>query len=315
MKIPIHASFRGWMIAEYLCVLWPERPRRLIDDLFARGRIRGAGMPVSPRRVLGEIEDLELVGSLEGLPTIFQESAPGEEISPGIEILHEDEHLVAIAKPSGVPVIPDRSREGESCLGLLTRRELRARAEKPPEAMIRYRTVHRIDRLTSGLVLFARTPESERRLSAAFEGRRVRKEYLAIARGVVEPATLAVHCPVTPGRKGKMRAAVGPGGAAAGDAITDFEVIERFDGFTLVRARPLTGRTHQIRVHAWAAGHPLAVDPLYGAKGGKPLPEMRRLSLHAHRYELPEDWGAPRAFESPVPEDFARALDALRRRG
>ena len=318
MKIPIHESFRGSTIAEYLCVLWPERPRRVIDDLFARGRIRSGGMPSSPRRILENVSDLELVGTLDDLPTIFQKGGTDAGISPGIQILHEDERIAAISKPSGVPVIPDRSREGESCLGLLTRHELRSRAEKPPEAMIRYRTVHRIDRLTSGLVLFARTPESERRLSADFENRRVQKEYLAILRGVVEPAMFAVHCPVTPGRKGKMRAAVGagavgPGGSPAGDAITDFEVIERFDGFTFVRARPLTGRTHQIRVHAWAAGYPLAVDPLYGAKNGGPLPGMARLSLHARRYGLPEDWDDPRAFESPIPEDFASALEALRR--
>jgi len=318
VKIPIHERFRGWTIAEYLCVLWPERPRRIIDDLFARGRIRSGGMPSSPRRILEDVEDLELVGTLDELPTIFQEGGPGEGSSPGIRILHEDERLVVISKPSGVPVIPDRSREGESCLGLLTRLELRSRAEKPPESMIRYRTVHRIDRLTSGLVLFARTPEAERRLSAEFEGRRIRKEYLAILRGVVEPAAFAVHCPVIPGRKGKMRAAmgtgaVGPGGSPAGDAITDFEVLERFSEFTLVRARPLTGRTHQIRVHAWAAGLPLAVDPLYGAKNGRPPPGIGRLSLHAHRYGLPEDWDEPRTFESPIPEDFERALEALRR--
>src|SRR5262249_23641976 len=129
--------------------------------------------------------------------------------------------------------------------------------------------------------------------------------------GVVEPARFTVHCPVVPGRKGKMRAAPWPEGEPSRDALTEFDVVERFLAFTLVCARPVTGRTHQIRVHAWAAGHSLAVDPLYGRK--EKFEGVERLTLHALRYELPETWGEPRSFECPLAEDLKAAIDQNRR--
>jgi 23S rRNA-/tRNA-specific pseudouridylate synthase len=156
-------------------------------------------------------------------------------------------------------------------------------------------------------------------LSADLENRRVRKEYLALLEGVVLPAAFAVNCPVVPGRKGKMRAQPTGGRedwSREGDARTEFQVLERLGAFTLVRARPLTGRTHQIRVHAWVAGHPLAIDPVYGrSAGGDPrgkVPGIQRLTLHALRYELPGSWDEPRAFECPLPRDFQEALERLR---
>jgi 23S rRNA pseudouridine1911/1915/1917 synthase len=236
-----------------------------------------------------------------------------------IEILFEDPRIVVLSKPSGVPVVPDRSRGVESCLGFLVRRELRSRREKLPGEFCRPRTVHRIDRLTSGLVLFAKTAEDERQLGGAFETREVEKEYLALLGGVVEPARFTVNCPISTGRKGRMLASpLGAGGRTSGKAaLTRFDVLERFHDSTWVVARPRTGRTHQIRLHAWASGHPLAVDPLYAASSvgdGLGLPwAPDRLTLHAFRYTLPKRWGTPRVFECPLPADLERALDRLRR--
>ncbi|MBI4605181.1 MAG: RluA family pseudouridine synthase [Planctomycetes bacterium] len=308
MDLPLHPELGSWTVLDYLALLWPDVAQRAIQGLFAQGRIRSGERPVAAGRPVGELQDLVLVGSLDGVPRMYLGNPTAR---LGIEILHEDARLVAVTKPSGVPVVPDREKALGSVLGFLVRRELEARRAKSPADYVRCRIVHRIDRWTSGLVLVARTPEAERRLSADFEGRRVKKEYLAILRGVVAPARIAVSCPVVPGRKGKMRAELREG---AGGALTELDVLERFDGFTLVRARPLTGRTHQIRVHAWAAGHPLAVDPLYGARGeALPAPPaIERLTLHAHRCELPGDWEEPRAFECPPPADFQAALAALR---
>lgn len=235
--------------------------------------------------------------------------------TPELEILHEDARLCVVAKPSGLPVVPDREQRLPSVLGCLVRRELAARQDKKPQELVRWRIVHRIDRLTSGLVLVAKTPDVERRLGAAFEGREVKKEYRAILTGVVSPARITVHAPIVPGRKGRMRAEI-PGPAAGEwpqDAVTELEVLERFAAHTHVRARPETGRTHQIRVHAWAAGWPLAIDPLYGPRTPVPVPGLDRLSLHAYRYELPPDLGEPHAFECPLPADLELALANLRK--
>jgi 23S rRNA pseudouridine1911/1915/1917 synthase len=212
-------------------------------------------------------------------------------------------------------VVPDRSGGNGSCLEFLTRRELHARSSKPPSEYRRLRVVHRIDRWTSGLVMVAKTPVAERKIAADFEARRMRKEYLAIVSGSVEPARVVVDCPVGPGRKGKMRAVTG-GDRGGKAARTTFDVLERYGDLTLVSARPDTGRQHQIRVHAWVMGHPLAIDSLYAvgpdACGG-PLVGIDRLTLHAYCYTLPPDWDEPRRFCCPPAMDFRRALDALRR--
>ncbi|HVR75093.1 MAG TPA: RluA family pseudouridine synthase [Planctomycetota bacterium] len=314
-EIPIHAGFEDWKLIDYLALLWPERSRRGIADLFAAGRVRSGGRPVGARRTVGELGDLTLEGDLAEVGSIFL----GEE-GAEVTVLHEDSRLVAVSKPSGMPVVPDRDKAASSILGCLIRREIRGRTAARPADFVRFRIVHRIDRLTSGLVIVAKTPEVERALGSSFEKREVRKEYLALLSGVVRPALITVHCPVVPGRKGKMRAELGPGkdlSRAPGRALTDFEVLERFEDFTLVKARPLTGRTHQIRVHAWATGYPLAVDPLYAPRraDAPATPPMERLSLHASRLELPATWEEPRTFECPLPPDFEEALGRLRAGG
>jgi len=293
-----HPEYDDWKLIDYLALLWPQRSRRVLTELFASGRVRSAGRPVGARRKVGELSDLELQGNLEDLPSIPLPE-PADEGQPELEIpiLHEDSRLLVLAKPAGIPVVPDRDKGAGSCLGFLIQRELTARTSKQVADFVRYRVVHRIDRITSGLVLVAKTPESERLLAGDFERRRIRKEYLAILSGVVEPARFTVVCPIAVGRKGKMRAQL-----KGRRALTHFDVKERFRDRTLVVARPVTGRTHQIRVHAWAAGHPLDGDPLYGSEGSEAI------LLHAHRYELPESWAEPRVFECPLPETFAAAV-------
>lgn len=312
--IPVYAELGGLTALEYLAILWPDRSRKALLELFARGRIRSGGRAVSPSQTVGSFSELHLEGSLESverIPGTELEAAPEGE---SIRIVYEDERFAVVEKPSGIPVIPTRVGRAESCLSFLVRRELTARAAKRPEQFVRYRVVHRIDRLTSGLVVLAKTAEAERRLASDFERHRIRKEYLAILVGEVLPARITVNCPVVEGRKGKMRAAARRGakpGRLGPSAMTRFDVLERSGALTLVLAVPLTGRTHQIRVHAWAAGHPVAADPLYGRQPSPPAesspPGPRRLALHAFRYSLPGDWGEPRVFESPLPPDLERA--------
>ena len=320
MQIPIHDSFRSLTVMEYLSILWPERSQRTLIALFKSGEIQSRGKPVSRGQPLADFDQLTLTRDLNDLPSILTTN-PDSSFPSSIEILHEDHRLLVLSKPSGVPVIQDMEKKIESCLEYLIRRELRARESKSPAEIIRYRTVHRIDRFTSGLVLFARTLEYERQFSKEFEGGRIAKEYLAMVQGIVPAARITVDCPIGPGRKGKMRALPASEGQSSDSqsprhALTHFEVLERFKETTLVRARPKTGRTHQIRVHAWAAGHPLAIDSLYRVgqylKNQISVPGIDRLTLHAHRYTLPNTWEAPRKFECPIPKDFSKALDALR---
>ncbi len=307
IAISVDPAFRELPLLDFLGILWPDRSKDGFRELFAKGAVRFEGRPVSPQAVAGECPDLQLHSDPEALPAIHL--ASNEETS-GVKLVHEDDRIAVVDKPPGVPVVPDRSRALPSCLGFFIRRELASRAGKPRSEFRRVRVVHRIDRATSGLVILARTLEAESGLARLFEGGHVLKEYIALLSGEVVPATVGVNLPIDEGRKGKMRAA--PGGK---ESYTEFIVLERFPGFTLVRALPRTGRMHQIRVHAWAIGHPLAVDPLYRvgpAAKTPPPPVIERLTLHAERLALPESWPGVRDFHAPLPEDLRAAIEALR---
>lgn len=208
--------------------------------------------------------------------------------------------LVAVDKPPGVTVIPARGEDPARCL----------RAQLEGELGQKVWVVHRLDRDTSGVVVFATDAKAHRALSMAFERGQVRKRYHALVQGRLAQA-LTVDAPIASGRKGKMRVArPGEEGKAAS---TRFRALELFADATLVEAEPKTGRTHQLRVHLAHAGHPLLVDPLYGAPGPWHLgaATLARTPLHAAWLELPQDCGGL-TLESPVPQDFAAALAALR---
>ena len=227
-----------------------------------------------------------------------------------MRILHRDEHVLAIDKPPGMLTVPAR---GDDSVPLSV--EVRAIA---PGAL----PVHRLDRETSGVVLFALTREAHRALNMAFEGRRAEKTYLALVRGDLAEKR-KIDLPLIGARRGQVRVAR-PGEKGAG-AVTGVEPLERFGRYTLCRCQPRTGRTHQIRVHLAAAGYPLAVDPRYGEGrplrigelwSGAPDPDtvvLARTPLHAASLRVPHP--ARRGWlqvESPLPDDIERCLDLLR---
>jgi tRNA pseudouridine32 synthase/23S rRNA pseudouridine746 synthase len=225
-------------------------------------------------------------------------------------ILLEDELLLAIDKPPGRLVIPGRVGDETSLREQLT------------ESHGRLWVVHRLDRGTSGVLLFARTAGAHRDLNMQFERGEPRKAYLALVAGQ-PPGQFDCDAGIAPARKGKMRPV--PAGDPRGkQARTSFRVLERFEPaggpgpLALVEARPETGRTHQIRVHLRALGFPLAVDPDYGAAGplcgadGAVL--LARTPLHAAVLVLRHPAGHALTLEAPLPDDLAAALAVLRRR-
>jgi len=218
-----------------------------------------------------------------------------------------------VDKPAGVLTVPGRGpRQEEEALSA----SVRAIA---PGAL----PVHRLDRDTSGVLLFGLTRDAHRALNAAFESRRAEKTYLALVRGdLASPARCEL--PLLEGRRRTMRVA-GPGDARGQAARTDVHPIERFGAVTWCSCRPFTGRMHQIRVHLAALGHPLLLDPRYGEPGpvlrGELDPDctepdsvvLSRTPLHAAALRLPHPSG--RGFlqvEAPLPQDLATSLDLLR---
>jgi len=244
---------------------------------------------------------------------------------PGTTILHLDEHFVAVAKPPGL--LTSRDRWDPELLTVIDRAAELVQAElgEPVKA----RSVHRLDRETSGIMLVGLTPLGGRALSSQFRDREVEKRYLALIAGAPPgtEGTIDARIDTDSNREGTMRVVKKRGKVAT----TDWRELERFRGYALVEARPRTGRTHQIRVHFAHAGMPLAVDRLYGGertgvhlsefkrryvpnRTGKERPLIGRLTLHAESLAFRHPVTEERIeISAPLPRDFETTLKQLRK--
>ena len=225
-----------------------------------------------------------------------------------ISILYEDDAILAVDKPEGLATIAERRVGRGSLLEVLSQQ----RGE-------RLYVVHRIDKETSGLVLFARTPDAHRWLCGQFESRSVAKTYLALCHGSIAVEQGRIEAPLR--QFGSGRVGVDP--EKGKPSLTEFEVRRRFGAFTLVAAYPRTGRrlmertiiicnTSAMPVAARDAsvyhlGHPIAGDPLYGDKTAQQ--PFGRMMLHAWKLAVTLPSGRPLSIEAPIPESFDRVLE------
>jgi 23S rRNA pseudouridine1911/1915/1917 synthase len=215
------------------------------------------------------------------------------------EIVWQDEHLLVVDKPAGLVVHPARGhREG-------TLSQLLAGTAAGGEAD-RAGIVHRLDRDTSGLLVVACTEDAHRLLQEELRKRLIEREYLALVEGLPPARTGTIEAPI--GRHPRIRTRMAVGGAGSREARTHFTLEQQLGGVSLLRLRLDTGRTHQIRVHLQAIGHPVCGDPEYGAPSTLGL---QRQFLHATRLAFPHPiTGEPVEVDSPLPEDLRRALRA-----
>jgi 23S rRNA pseudouridine1911/1915/1917 synthase len=216
-------------------------------------------------------------------------------------IVHLDDDLAVIEKPAGLVVHSAPSHTGETLVDLMEGIAGGGEGGRPG-------IVHRLDKETSGLMLIARSEQAHRALSAAVKRREVVREYTALVEGHLGSRTGTIDAPLGRHRRQRTKRAVK--GAGSREARTHFAVIENLPGDTLVHARLETGRTHQIRVHFAAIGHPVAGDPEYGAAGRHGL---ERQFLHASRLEFTHPGTEERlSFSSELPEDLRSALERAR---
>jgi 23S rRNA pseudouridine1911/1915/1917 synthase len=217
-------------------------------------------------------------------------------------IVHRDDHLLVIDKGAGLVVHPGRGHH-ENTLSQLLAAEL---AGGDPE---RAGIVHRLDRDTSGLMVVARDEETHRRLQSAIAERLVEREYLALVEGRPPSRTGTIDAPV--GRDPRVRTRMAVGGAGAREARTKFTLKRSLPKSSLLSLLLETGRTHQIRVHLQAIGHPVCGDPEYGTAG---LYGLERQFLHATRlaFEHPIS-GEALELTSPLPPDLQSALERAER--
>jgi len=217
-------------------------------------------------------------------------------------VAYRDEHLLVIDKGPGLVVHPGRGHRDDTLSQLLA-------AELAGGDPQRAGIVHRLDRDTSGLMVVARSEEAHRRLQAELAARRIEREYLALVEGRPPSRTGTVDAPV--GRDPRLRTRMAVGGAGAREARTHFTLERSLPRSSLLRLRLETGRTHQIRVHMSAIGHPVAGDPEYGTPG---LYGLERQFLHATRLAFAHPLSGERLeVGSPMPADLRAALERAER--
>jgi 23S rRNA pseudouridine1911/1915/1917 synthase len=220
-----------------------------------------------------------------------------------LRILYEDANLIVIDKPAGMPVHPGPGHSGHTLVNALL-----AHCPDLPGigGVQRPGIVHRLDKDTSGVIVAAKDDRTHAGLSAQLKQRQVRKTYLALVDGIVRPAEAVIDAPIGRDPNNRRRMMVIASGR---DAQTGYIVREQLARHALLEASPVTGRTHQIRVHLASIGHPVVADPVYG----HPAPFLDRQFLHAWRLSFTHPLtSAALSLEAPLPPDLEAALAAAR---
>jgi 23S rRNA pseudouridine955/2504/2580 synthase len=293
----------GQRIDNYLGSLLKGVPKSAIYRLLRTGQVRINGKRAKPENKLAS-------GDIVRIPPVRLD-APDAPAKPGASlrgaldeaVLYEDRELLVLNKPSGL------ASHGGSGVSLGAIEALRA--IRPQDTL---ELVHRLDRDTSGLLLFAKKHSALRKLQTLIREGKVRKQYFALIQGTPERDHYEVDAPLRKNqlRSGERMVAVEDDGKPS---LSLFRIVERFAAATLVEVEIITGRTHQIRVHALHSGHPLAGDDKYGdADFNKQMRSLglKRLFLHAHSLEFPwGEQGQTRHYNAPLGPELKAALAAL----
>jgi len=268
---------------ERLQALYPEASRRSLRQWLAGSRVRVNGAVV----VRGDVE------VAEGDRVELASPAPTTCPAP-LRLVHEDHDILVVDKPAGLLTIATE-RERERTAYRLLRDWVTRRGARSAPLFI----VHRLDRETSGLLVFAKSVAVKQYLQAQFAARTAERVYVALVEGVVHRDEGALTSRLVEDRALRVRIATGGGGR---EAMTRYRVLERRRAATLLELTLITGRRAQIRAHLAAAGHPIAGDAQYGSR----TDPMRRLALHATRLAFTHPGGGRAGFESPPPPAFGR---------
>ena len=291
-------AVKGKRLDIYLHEELPQYSRARLQSWVKGGKVLVNGAAQTPAYLL------------RGGETVQVEEAPppplrAEPENIPLKILYEDADVVAVDKPAGMVVHSGAGRHAGTLVNaLLYHFESLSKAGGD----LRPGIVHRLDRCTSGVLLVARNDLAHQSLARQFASRQVRKTYLALVHGSLKQDQGRIDRPITRDRvrRTRMTARLGEGR----EAHTEFRVLRRFRKFTYLEVRIGTGRTHQIRVHLSAMGHPVAGDRLYGAPAS--VPELGRFFLHAHRISFSQPTtGETIAIESPLPPELQQWLDVL----
>jgi 23S rRNA pseudouridine1911/1915/1917 synthase len=295
-KTELVADRAGERLDVFVARLLPEltrsRVRRLVDDglVAVPGQRAKASLRLEPGQRV----------SVEVPPAVALDAQP--EAIP-LDVIFEDEDLLAVNKPAGMTVHPSPGHASSTLVNAIL---AHCRDLSGIGGVLRPGIVHRLDRDTSGVILVAKNDAAHQALAKQLKDRTVEKTYVALVEGTPKPAEGVIDAPIARDPQRRQRMAVVAGGRAS---VTAYRVVERFKGTSLVEARPKTGRTHQIRVHLAAIGHPIVGDRVYG----KASPIVGRQFLHARSIVFAHPrTGERMELQARLAPDLAEALRRLR---
>ena len=273
----------------------PDLSRSEIQRLIAEGHVTVDRAGAMPATKLGPGRRVSLT-----IPDPVESDLVPEEIP--LNVVHQDSDILVVDKAAGMTVHPAPGHQSRTLANavLALCPDLRGIG-----GTLRPGIVHRLDKNTSGLMVVAKNQQAHTRLSSQLKARRFKKVYIALVHGRLSPAEAVIEAPIGRDPRNRKRMAVVADGRAA---VTRYSVLERRGGYSLVEARPVTGRTHQIRVHLASLGHPLAGDALYG----RAEPDFDRHFLHAQvlGFEHPST-GEPVEFRTELPPELQTFLDRV----
>ena len=308
IQFTVSADFAGQRLDRFLASQLADMSRTRIQSLMDEGRVLvdGVAMKTSHRVEAGVVVSVDF-------PPPPEAGVEAEDIP--LEVLYEDEDLAVINKPAGMIVHPGAGRDTGTLVAALLHRFGGVRGLSTVGGPLRPGIVHRLDKGTSGALVIARTDAAHLKLVADFRDRLIEKSYLALLHGKVKGESGRIELPVARDlrRRSRMMARRREGR----EARTDWRVRLRLPGFTLVEANLHTGRTHQIRVHFSALGHPVVGDTLYGAPqrervGAELMPTLGRNFLHAARIAFAHPRTARRLeIRAPLPQELISYLKGL----
>jgi len=308
----IRGRVAGRRLDQYLAAALPDFSRTFIQKLIREGAVTVNGRQVKPSYQIRRGDRVRVEVELPAGPAVAAEDIP-------LDILFEDEALIVVNKPPDMVVHPAKGHQSGTLVNALLGH---TRTLSSTYGELRAGIVHRLDRDTSGVILAAKTDAAHAALAAQFEARTVEKHYLAVVEREPELDSDLIDAPLGRSRRNPEAMAVRRDGKPA---QTIYRVARRFRGFAELDVQPLTGRTHQIRVHLAHIGHPVVADLLYSHRaalyrsellGREPSadeePLIERQALHARSIAIDHPLSGQRmVFEAPVPGDMAQLLATL----
>ena len=304
--VELHVTKAGQRIDKYIAEQVPNLSRSMVQRLIREGRVTVGGKATKPSYQVEAGDEIVVRIPPPEPSEVEREPIP-------LDIVYEDEDIIVVNKPAGMVVHPAYGHRTGTLVNAIL-------AHCPDLAVtegdFRPGIVHRLDKDTSGLIIVAKHDAARRHLQRQFKRREVKKVYLALLEGRLEPVRGVIEAPIGRDKKRRKRMAVVEGGR---EARTEYRVVEYFGGgaghrarpYTLVEAEPKTGRTHQVRVHFASIGHPLAGDPVYGFRKQR-LSGLQRQFLHARTlsFRLP---GSDEHIEltAELPDDLRGVLEEL----